>query len=406
MKLYFINRFFWPDFSATSQMLTDLARGLAADYDVTVVTSRALYNDPLARLKRHEDFQGVEVLRLNTTRLGRASLWGRLLDYISFYIRVFVFLLRHVRKGDLVVLKTDPPLLSLMNTAAVRFRGGRVINWLQDLFPEIAIELGAFPRARILSGPLTWWRNRTLKAAEANVVISDSMKTFLARQGINNTSCICNWADGEGIRPLAHSDNDLRSEWNPGNHFLVGYSGNFGRAHSFDELVEAMMLLKTRKEVAFVLIGEGAGLDKVLESIERKHLHQVSFHPYQPHDNLRHSLGAIDLHIVTLKQHMEGLVFPSKIYGVLAAGRPIAFIGDPDGEIAQLIHDHELGFVVPHGDGAGLAEQIQALARDPERLRRMGANARRLFATRYTKHLAIEKWQQVLQRATLGTDSG
>jgi hypothetical protein len=137
--IIFVNRFFFPDFSATSQMLTDLAIGLAEDYNVTVVTSRALYNDPLAKLERRDKYQGVEILRLNTSRKGRGSLWGRALDYASFYIRVFVFLLRHMRKGDLVVLKTDPPLLSLLNTAAVRLRGGRVVNWLQDLFPEIAI---------------------------------------------------------------------------------------------------------------------------------------------------------------------------------------------------------------------------------------------------------------------------
>lgn len=377
-------------------MLTDLASGLAADHDVTVVTSRALYNDPLAKLERSEKHKGVEILRLNATRLGRASLWGRLLDYISFYLGVFVFLLRRVRKGDLVVLKTDPPLLSLMNTAAVRIRGGRVVNWLQDLFPEVAIKLDAFPRAGFLSGPLTWWRNRTLKAASANVVISDSMKSLLAGQGVTNTSCIPNWADGEGIRPLAHADNDLRKQWNPDNRFLVGYSGNFGRAHSFDELVEAMMLLDSHRDLGFALIGEGAGLDDVLQSIERKHLHHVSFYPYQPHAKLRQSLGAIDLHIVTLKQHMEGLVFPSKIYGVLAAGRPIAYIGDADGEIAQLIHDHEVGFVVSHGDGAGLAGQIQALATDPQRLRQMGANARKLFDAQCTKHLAIERWKDLL----------
>ena len=206
MKLYFINRFFYPDFSATSQMLTDLTAGLANDYPITVVTSRKLYNDPLAKLERRDEYQGVEILRLNTTRMGRDTLWRRAIDYVSFYMRVFLFLVRHIRKGDLVVLKTDPPLLSLLNTAAIRFRGGRVINWLQDLFPEVAIELGAFPRSQIFAGPLTWWRNRTLRVAETNVVISRKMQEYLAGQGVTNTCCIPNWADGELIRPIVHAE--------------------------------------------------------------------------------------------------------------------------------------------------------------------------------------------------------
>jgi glycosyltransferase involved in cell wall biosynthesis len=402
VRLFFVNRFCYPDFSATSQMLTDLATGLAGEHDITVVTSRAIYNDPLAKLERRDECGGVEILRLNTTRFGRGSLWGRALDYISFYVRVFVFLLRYVRRSDVVVLKTDPPLLSMLNTAAVRLRGGRVVNWLQDLFPEIAIELGAFPRSRIFSGPLIWWRNRTLRAACTNVVISSRMQTFLEEQGVTNTHVIPNWADGDLIRPLVHADNPLRDEWNPEHKFLVGYSGNFGRAHSFDALLEAMTLLQVRPEIHFVLIGEGAGLEQLLEAVERKQLQRVTFQPYQPNDSLRQSLGAIDLHLVTMKEHMEGLVLPSKIYGVLAAGRPIAFIGDEDGEIAALIRDNDVGIVIGHGDGAGLAEQIQALVRDPERIKRMGENARALFDREFAKPIAVEHWSSVLGNVVAG----
>ena len=118
-------------------MLIDLTTDLAEEYSVTVVTSRKLYNDSLTKLDRRDEHKGVEILRLNTTRMSRDTLPLRAIDYASFYIRVFVFLLRNIRKGDLVVLKTDPPLLSLMNTAAVHYRGGQVVNWLQDIFPEI-----------------------------------------------------------------------------------------------------------------------------------------------------------------------------------------------------------------------------------------------------------------------------
>jgi glycosyltransferase involved in cell wall biosynthesis len=157
---------------------------------------------------------------------------------------------------------------------------------------------------------------------------------------------------------------------NPGK-FVVGYSGNFGRAHSFDELLEAMTLLGSREEVHFVLIGEGAGLAQLLETVERRCLHHVSFYPYQPHDSLRESLGAIDLHIVTLKEHVEGLVYPSKIYGVLAAGRPIAFVGDEGGEISTLVRDRKIGIALGHGKGTFLAEQILQFARDPAQVRQM-----------------------------------
>jgi len=210
---------------------------------------------------------------------------------------------------------------------------------------------------------------------------------------VTNTRVIPNWADGDLIRPLAHSENTLRAEWNTEGRFLVGYSGNFGRAHSFGELLEAMTLLEPRNEIRFLLIGEGAELENLLEAVERKHLHHVSFRPYQPHDTLCQSLGAIDLHLVTLKEGMEGLVYPSKIYGVLAAGRPIAFVGDRDGEIANFIREHDIGIAVGHDEGAKLAEEIQRLAGDHGRLRWMGANARHLFDESYVSPRAIERWE-------------
>jgi glycosyltransferase involved in cell wall biosynthesis len=328
--------------------------------------------------------------------MGRSTQWRRAIDYCSFFICVFIFLLTKVRRGDLVVLKTDPPLLSLVNTAAIRVKGGRVVNWLQDIFPEIAIELGAYPRNGVLSRPLIWWRNRTLRAAEANVVISRKMEQFLTDQGVTNTYFVPNWADGELIQSLAHADNPLRGEWGVEDKFVVGYSGNFGRAHTFDEIIEAMTLLKDRPEIHFVLIGEGAGLDDLLGAVERKRLNNVSFYPYQSQDTLHQSLGAIDLHLVTLSGSMEGLVFPSKFYGVLAAGRPLAYVGATDGEIGELIKREDIGFVVDHGDGTELAERIQLLAREPDRLITLGGNARRLFDRDFARSKSLRRWNELL----------
>jgi glycosyltransferase involved in cell wall biosynthesis len=396
LRILFVNRFFHPDLSATSQMLTDLAEGLSDDHDITVVTSRSLYNDPLVELPGNGRHKRVRIVRLNSLRLGRERLWGRILDYSGFYVRVVFFLIRHVRKNDVVVLKTDPPLLSLVNSGIVWIKGGFVINWLQDLFPEVAVELGAFPRTHFIRGPLTAWRNRSLRSAGGVVAISEKMKSLLSDNGISNITVIPNWADGELISPLENDENPKRAEWNEAGRFLVGSSGNFGRAHTFDEVLDAIVLLEVRPEIHFVLIGEGAGLREISSAVERLKLENVSLYPYQPYDKLRQSLGAIDLHLVTLKKNMEGLVFPSKIFGVLAAGRPLAFVGDADGEIAELIDRNGIGVTVERGDGAGLAQQITRMSRKPEQLRQMGTRARELFERDYARPIAIRRWKRML----------
>ena len=378
-------------------MLTDLATGIAEHFRVTVVTSRKLYNDPSAQLTKHDEYQGVNIVRLNTTRLGRTHLWRRVFDYLSFSSHVLVFLLAHIREGDLVVLNTDPPLLSLLNTTAVRLRGGQVVNWIHDVFPEIAVQLGVFPSNRVFSAPLIWWRNRTLRAAKVNVVISRKMQELFVQQGIANTRYIPNWSDGEQIQPMRHADNPMRAEWNPENRFLVGYSGNFGRAHSFDELVEAMVLLKDRKDIGFVLVGEGVALQFVRDAVDRMRLTNVCFKPYQESQSLSSALGAIDLHLVSLKAGMEGLLLPSKLYGAMAAGRPIAFVGDTGGEIAQLVLKHDFGIVTALGDGAGLAQHIRSLAQDGPRREAFQQRARAVFERAFSRCRSADQWLQLLR---------
>ena len=143
VRIFFVNRFFYPDHSATSQMLTDLAFALAdRGHRITVVTSRLRYDDPVARLPGRETVRGVEIIRLATTGFGRAGLAWRAVDYVTFYLAAAWLLLRQVRRGDLVVAKTDPPLLSIVTTPVVRLRGAHPVNWFQDIYPEVVTALG------------------------------------------------------------------------------------------------------------------------------------------------------------------------------------------------------------------------------------------------------------------------
>src|SRR5579863_5484587 len=136
-RLIFVNRFFFPDHSATSQMLSDLAFHLAGTgREVHVVTSTQIYDDPKASLPSREIINDVNVHRVSSTQFGRAALLGRSIDYLSFYRSVWRCLMEIARPGDTIVAKTDPPLVSVVAMAVARRKGARLINWLQDIFPE------------------------------------------------------------------------------------------------------------------------------------------------------------------------------------------------------------------------------------------------------------------------------
>src|SRR5262245_7937270 len=173
VKLIFLNRFFYPDHSATSQMLSDLAFALAEDgCEVAVITSRQRYDAPTNSLPARETVGGVSIYRIWTSRFGRADLIGRMIDYATFYFSVAWRLWRLTGRGDVVIAKTDPPMLSVVAAPLCWLRNARLVNWLQDIFPETAQVLGVGGRrARTPFRLMQWLRTWSLKAADMNVVL-------------------------------------------------------------------------------------------------------------------------------------------------------------------------------------------------------------------------------------------
>ena len=401
-RLLVVNRYFHPDHSATAQLLADLVEALdRCGCPVRVVTGRQLYDDPAALLPARDSFGGAEVRRLRTSHFGRARLAGRVVDDASFYAGAFLALLWAARRGDVILVETDPPLISLAAWLVARLRGATLVNWCQDLFPETAAALGlGFAR-----GPagrlLRWLRNRSLADAAANVVLCRAMAERLRAEGIpaKRVRIIHNWADGERIRPLAHRHNPLHREWHLGGRFVLGYSGNLGRVHDAQSLVALMDALKGEPDILTLFIGAGDGYHELRDIFAERNIANVRFRPYQPRARLGQSLTAPDLHLVSLKPACEGLVMPSKLYGILAAGRPVAFIGDEQGDAARLVREHDAGLVAAPTRIVALAAQIRALRTQPERLAQMGANARRAYDTRFSKQASLDAWLACLAAA-------
>ena len=401
-RLIFINRYFWPDHSATSQILSQLAFALAeAGWKVHVVTSQQLYDDPGARLATQETIRGVVIHRIAGTKFGRTGLLGRAIDYLTFYLASWRLLLSTADKGDILVPMTDPPLLSVLGRRVARRRRAHLVNWLQDIYPEIA---AAF-EVPMVSGPvghlLSWLRNASLNAADTNVVVGDQMAARLRTLGIaaDRICVIPNWCDDENITPIAAADNPLRKQWQLENKFVVGYSGNLGRAHEFETLLGAAERLKDNSRIVFLFIGAGYHTDALVHSVKARGLtDRFCFLPYQQNDVLKYSLSVPDVHWISLRPEFEGLIVPSKFYGIAAAGRPIIAITAKDGEIAQLVEFGNFGVIIEPGDAKALAETITKFSTDPQATAEMGRRARAALDAQYSSHHAFARWKGTLER--------
>ena len=399
--LVFVGGYFYPDFSAGSQMLSDLSFFFAKKgVKVSVVTSRKMYNRSDRSLSSYESFNNVNIYRTWSTSFGKSSLIGRATDYLSLEISLIVCLFHVVKKKNIVVVMTDPPLLNVVALPIVNFKGGKVVNWLQDLFPEVAVGAGVFSEKTFINKLLLKLRNKCTNGSVMNIAIGNKMYGYLRSINgrLDNIVMIPNWSDGQAIKPIPNSDNYLGKEWGLEGKFVIGYSGNLGHAHNVETILKAVEILKDCKDVVFLFIGGGVGMKSIKHQFEEKNIYNVCFKPYQPRNLLSLSLGVSDIHWATLEPVMEGFIVPSKFYGILAAGRPIIFIGDKSGEIAIEVEKIGCGVNIGVSDYMGFVKIIWELLNNNSLLQEMGVRARSAFELEYDFPVSALKFQKLFEK--------
>lgn len=401
MKIILVNRYFFPDQSATSRIISSIAFSLARQgFEVIAIASREIHNQPGNLLASDETINGVRIKRLASARHGRQSLFRRGVDYVLFHILAFLLLLRTVSASDIVVVCTDPPLLSVTSSIAIRLRKAVMVNWIMDLFPETAIELGFFKRWPTIGRLAARSRDWSLGSPGITVCPTERMAEYLHHHGVprDRLAVMHHWSDAEEIYPVAAGDNSLRARWGLQNTFVVGYSGNFGRAHEFATIIGAADQLRHRADIRFLLIGGGHQHAEVMESARNLDLDNVIFKPLQPVAELSESLSAADVHLISLLPKLEHCIIPSKFYGILAAGRPTIFIGDRDGEVPRVLAAHACGTSIAIGAAGELATLIEEMRDSPEACAKMGETARRLLVAEYSRDKAADAWFALVER--------
>jgi len=407
MRVVLANRYFYPDQSATSRMVTSLAHELVREgIETTVLASRSYHDKGKGALPARETIDGINVHRIWTSGFGRGKLAGRAVDYATFHLSAAAWFAANAKKDDICVVCTDPPLLSVSAALPIKLRGAHLVNWVMDLFPETAIELGLMKNQAIPSRLAVALRNWSMRQAALTICPIERMARFLSANGIasEKLAVVHHWADKSEILPVGREENALRHAWGLSDKFVIGYSGNFGRAHEFGTVLDAAEQLQTIPDIVFLMIGEGQQRPYVEREVKRRGLTNVVMKPFQPVEQLSESLCAADVHLVSLKPELEHCIVPSKFYGVLAAARPTIFIGDPDGEIANVVHDFLCGLSLSPGEVEMLVSSILLLKNSQLYRNTMGNNARYLMETAYSREIGAAVWQAAVGR--IGKKSG
>jgi glycosyltransferase involved in cell wall biosynthesis len=402
----FFNRSYWPDQAATGQLLTELAEDLVARHGcrVTVVAGRALHASapdasPSRRAVERETRHGVDILRANGTRFRPRRFSGRAANYLSYFASANLASF-HVDRPDVVVSLTDPPIIGLTALWTARRAGARFVFLCEDIFPEVASLLADFHNPAV-NGTLDRVNRHLLGQADAVVALGDRMRARLVDEkgaDPHRVHIIHNWSDCEAIVP-GQKDNAFSREHGLADRFVLMHSGNVGLSQNLDLLVEAADRLRAKERLVILIVGEGAKRAALQQDAERRGLTNVRFLPYQPKAQLHDSFAAADAFLVSLKRGVEGYIVPSKLYGILAAGRPYIAAVDPACEAAGIAREHRCGLLAEPDSADDLARQIAALYDDPATARVMGANARRA-ALRFDRRVAVQSYYDLLRSVT------
>lgn len=403
--LLFLNRSYWPDTEATGQLLTELTTDLTQWFDVTVIAGRPNHIDETANIDDAgaNEYRGVTVRRVWHSKFSKHSSLGRLANLATFTVAAWRAASRLQRRPDAIIVQTDPFFLPLIGRRLQRrFGNCPLVCYLQDLYPDIAIAVG-----KIREGWLTRTvRNQLFKVYRGSqqvIVLSADMQRRCEEYGVaaDTITVVPNWADTDDVRPIK-TNNDFRRQHGLAGRFVVMYSGNMGRAHDMDTLLDAALLLRDRSDLEWVFVGDGAQRESLAQRTKQLGLTQIRFLPYQPRSFLAHSLSAADVHLVSVRPGAAACVMPSKLYGILASATPTLAVVEPETELSNLINEHEVGFTCVPGDAEALAERIRELADDPELRLQLGQNARRLAETRFSRARQTAHIGQLLCRVIGG----
>jgi glycosyltransferase involved in cell wall biosynthesis len=404
-KILFINQYYWPDHASTAQHLTDLAESLATQgYECHVVASRGSYKPGQPRPPARETHNGVEIRRVNATSLGRRGTWARMTDYLSFYAGAFVTALWAPR-CDVVVTLTTPPIIGLIGTMLKWTKKSRHVYWSMDLHPDASLALGRMSPKSLFARAMQGLSNFVYRRADRVVVLGPYMADRIALKGVppKRLAMIPVWSDRDEIYPTPRDANPLRKSLGLDKAFVAMYSGNLGLAHTFDEFLEAARLLRDRPEIVFLFVGEGPRLAEVTRACEQEGLANIRVLGYVARNRLNASLSLADVHLISMRQEMTGIVVPGKLYGVMAAGRPAIFVGPEHCETADTIRGAGCGFSVTPGDVRGLVDALCHLASNAGLARLMGEKGRSAFLANHERRLCCNRFCTIVDELIVET---
>ena len=409
MHVLILNQTFHPDVAATAQLMWDLALHLdSRGHRVSAVTSRNVYGSTEQLGQSYEHHGNIHIHRVRQTSFGKKHLPGRMADFLSFYASAF-HTLQNVGRPDVILALTSPPMIASLGMIQRQFatsptgRRIKLVYHVMDLYPDAAVAMNVLKPRSFPQRIMSRLTRRTLESSDAIIALGRDMKQRLINEyrlhrHPDRIHVVQPWADGDALRPLPKEENPLAKELGLQHTFNIVYSGNLGMAHDLDTLVQSMEQMRS-DNVRFLFIGGGSRFDQLKDHALKSNWPHVIFLPYQDRERLIHSLNLADVHLVSQLPAFTGIVVPSKLFGIMAVGKPVVMVGPPDCECSLVVQETGCGYVIPNGMPTSMTQHLRTLQQDSSLRAAMGHRARAAFEQNYDRPIACQRIEQILTDA-------
>lgn len=393
-RIVILSQVYVPDPASVGQHLHDLATGLKArGHDVRVYCSSRGYDDPTRRYPLTETRDGVTIKRYRLPFFSKTNLLVRVLGSAWAMAALFFKTLLTPKLG-LVIFSTSPPLVGFVATIACKLRQVKKVYWAMDLNPDQLVAIGKTTETTAVFKLLEAVNRFIVKNADVTIALDRFMdaRLRLGKRRPKRVEVIPPWPHEDVQTPLTHDENPFRNRHGLEGKFVVMYSGNHSPANPLDTLLEAILRFKGDDSIRFAFIGGGTGKAQVNAFIEKHQLKNCLSLPYQPLADLRYSLSAGDVHVVSIGQEMVGIIHPCKVYGSMAVARPVLFFGPRPSHVSDLIDTAQIGRQISHGDVDAAETALRELKATPtSELQTMGLRAQTLLADQLSRDILCGK---------------
>lgn len=393
-KLLIISQVYIPDPAAVGQYMADVAEKMATrDWLVKVFTANRGYDNPAIKYCQKEQLNNVDVTRLPFSSFGKSSIVIRLLANL-FFVGQCILSGILSGKSSAILVSTSPPLAPFAAVVLSWIWQAPILYWVMDLNPDQMVALNKVSSSSLPVRLFNWLNKLVLGRASRIVVLDHFMLARLNQKAKvkDKTAIIPPWPLENYIVPLKHKENPFRKKYTLVNKLVFMYSGNHGITSPVSTFLEAAIRLKNKPNLTFIFIGGGVCKNEIDHTIAAVGANNIISLPYQPLSELSYSLSAADIHIVSVGDNVVGIVHPSKVYGAMAAGRPILLIGPDPCHISELINEFNIGWRVDQGDVDGAVKLIEKIAALPdEEIKKMGENARQVVDKYFSRAILLEK---------------